>query len=316
MVSYRSPGDVPGSESARRPWESPLDLLVVGHTNLDHFLHVANLPQPDRTTPVSCRETRLGGTAANIARAAAHWGVRTGLISRVGPDFPKEFRQILERDGIDLRGFEVVPGVPSSACFIAEDGRGGQQTLIDQGPMRDGLPFRVPKTLLADAPWVHLTTGAPAYLTRLKTEVRRRGGRVAVDPAQEIHYRWTGPSLERLVDGAEILFGNAHEIDRATTLLDRKRWTDLIDLVPLVIRTDGRRGVAAASRAGTTSVPGQRPRRLATVTGAGDAFRGGFYAGWIEGAPLLDCLRAGVRSARGWIETGGFPSRSGRRSRA
>ncbi|MCI4340446.1 MAG: PfkB family carbohydrate kinase [Thermoplasmata archaeon] len=304
-----------GPESAPRPWESLLDLLVVGHTNLDHFLHVDRLPERDRTTPIAARETRLGGTAANIARSAAHWGVRTGLVSRVGPDFPAEFRTVLEREGIDLRGFEVVPGIPSSACFIAEDGRGGQETLIDQGPMRDGLPFRVPGALLGDAPWVHLTTGAPAYLSRLKAEVRRRGGRVAVDPAQEIHYRWTGAALERLLDGAEIFFGNAHEIDRATELLGRRKWTELVDLVPLVLRTNGRKGVDAASRTGILSVAGRRPRRLATVTGAGDAFRGGFYAGWVEGTPLRACLESGVRSACAWIESGGVPKRRTPRAR-
>jgi sugar/nucleoside kinase (ribokinase family) len=306
---------VTASDSAPRPWDSPLDLLVVGHTNLDHFLHLPSLPQADRTTPIARRETRLGGTAANIARAAAHWGVRTGLVSRVGPDFPKEFRTILTEEGIDLRGFETVPGIPSSACFIAEDGRGGQSTMIDQGPMRDGVPFRVPLALLGDAPWVHLTTGAPEYLAQVKAEVRRRGGRVAVDPAQEIHYRWSGPALESLLDGAEMFFGNAHEIDRATKMLGRRRWTDLVELVPLVIRTNGRHGVAAASRAGVVEVPGKKPRRLATVTGAGDAFRGGFYAGWIEGEPLLDSLRAGTRSACAWIETGGLPAPKGGKHR-
>jgi sugar/nucleoside kinase (ribokinase family) len=306
-------GGVTGPKASRQPWESPLDLLVVGHTNLDHFLHVAHLPEHDRTTPIERRETRLGGTAANIARAAAHWGVRTGLVSRVGSDFPAEFRTVLEAEGIDLRGFQVVPDVPSSACFIAEDGRGGQSTLIDQGPMRDGLPYRVPLPLLGEAPWVHLTTGAPEYLTQVKAEVRRRGGRIAVDPAQEIHYRWSGAALEELLEGSEVFFGNSHEIDRAAELLGRRRWGDLVDLVPLVIRTNGRHGVAAASRAGLIEVPGAKPRRLGTIVGAGDAFRGGFYAGWIEGEPLADALRAGVRSARAWIETGGLPDRKPRR---
>ena len=303
------------SKSPTPPWESPLDLLVVGHTNLDHLLHVSELPAQDRTTPIARRETRLGGTGANIARAAAHWGVRTGLISRVGADFPNEFREILAAEGIDLRGFETVPAIPSSACFIAEDGRGGQSTLIDQGPMRDGVPFRVPLTLLGEAPWVHLTTGAPEYLTQVKAEVRRRGGRIAVDPAQEIHYRWSGEALEDLLEGAELFFGNSHEMDRATELLGRRSWTDLVDLVPLVIRTNGKHGVAAASRVGLVEVPGEKPRGLATVTGAGDAFRGGFYAGWIEGEPLVDTLRAGVRSARAWIETGGLPKRRSSRRR-
>jgi sugar/nucleoside kinase (ribokinase family) len=289
-------------EPPRSRPDRPLDLWVVGHTNIDHLLHVARLPARDRTVPVVRRQARLGGTAANIARSAASWGVRTGLISRVGPDFPPAFRAALDQEHVDLRGLETVPGVPSSACFITEDGRGGQSTLIDQGPMGDRLHPEVPERLLEDAAWVHLTTGAPEYLLRVKAAARQRGLRVAVDPAQEIHYRWSRRPLERLLDDSEILFGNHHEIDRITTILGLRRWEELVDRVPLIIRTRGPKGAEALSRAGRCAVPGSKPRRIEVVTGAGDAFRGGFYAGWFEGEPLAACLGAGSRSARAWIE--------------
>ncbi|HEY6238764.1 MAG TPA: PfkB family carbohydrate kinase [Thermoplasmata archaeon] len=286
----------------RHPVDTPLDLLVVGHTNVDHILHVPRLPARDRTVPVKGRETRLGGTAANIARSAAGWGVRTGLVSRVGTDFPPGFRAVLEQERVDLRGLAIDPTFPSSSCYIAEDGQGGQWTLIDQGPMRDEAEFTVPEALFAEAPWTHLTTGAPRYLFHVKEAVDRAGGRVAVDPAQEVHYRWSGPEMARLLEGAEILFGNDHEIRQVLTLLRAQRPEDLLDRVPLIVMTRGGRGVTAVSRTGRTSIAAERPRRLRQVTGAGDAFRGGFYAGWFEGTPLVDCLRAGTRSARRWIE--------------
>jgi sugar/nucleoside kinase (ribokinase family) len=282
--------------------DAPLDLLVVGHTNVDHILHVPRLPARDRTVPVKGRETRLGGTAANIARSAAGWGVRTGLVSRVGTDFPDGFRAVLEQEHVDLRGLAIDPTFPSSSCYIAEDGQGGQWTLIDQGPMRDEAEFTVPAALFAEAPWTHLTTGAPAYLFQVKDAVHRAGGRVAVDPAQEVHYRWTGPEMERLLEGAEILFGNDHEIREVLTLLRGRRLEELLERVPLVVMTRGNRGVIALSRTGRTTIAAEPPKRLRQVTGAGDAFRGGFYAGWFEGTPLIDCLRAGTRSARLWIE--------------
>jgi sugar/nucleoside kinase (ribokinase family) len=111
--------------------------------------------------------------------------------------------------------------------------------------------------------------------------------------------------MERLLGGAEILFGNDHEIRHVVTLLRGKRVEDLLDRVPLVVMTQGDRGVTAIARTGRTTVRAGRPRRLRQVTGAGDAFRGGFYAGWFEGVPLLDCLKAGTRSAQRWIEGGG-----------
>lgn len=285
--------------------DTPLDLLVAGHTNLDHLIDVCELPRLDRTVPIVRRELRLGGTAANIARAAAGWGVRVGLLSRVGNDFPPAFRATLEAEHIDLRGLESVTDQPSSACFIAEDGLGGQSTLIDQGPLREEGQFRPPLDLLGEAPWLHLTTGPPGDLIALQRAARRRGVRVAIDPAQEIHYRWKATQLHQILNGAEVLFGNDAEVARIRRLLGARRTEDLVDFVPLVVVTHGARGAAAYSRTGSVKVPAERPSRLPHVTGAGDAFRGGFYAGWFEGEPLRGCVRAGVRSARKWIEAGG-----------
>ena len=288
-----------------------LDLGVVGHANLDFLLRVRDLPQKDRTVPVDARELRLGGTAVNIARAASHWGVRAGLISRVGPDFPAEFLRAMEAEHIDLDGVERSGRVPSSACFIAEDGAGGQTTLIDQGPMRDDAPVRLAAGLFGRAPWYHLTTGAPEYLFRAKSLARRHGARVAVDPAQEVHYRWDRPGLVRLLDGSEALFGNEHEVDRVAEILGAGRWTELVDRVPLVVRTRGAAGAEAVSRSGRVAVPAPRLGRLRQVTGAGDAFRGGFYAGFFAGQPLRGCLAAGVRSARWWMRSRGIVLRAG-----
>lgn len=285
--------------------DRPLDLWVVGHTNVDHFLHVAELPRRDRTVPVRSRESRLGGTAANIALAASAWGVRTGLVSRVGPDFPEEYREALSAAGIDLRGLTVDPRRPSSACFIAEDGRGGQSTFIDQGPMSDGVRYDGSSTLFSTAPWTHLTTGAPEYLFDVQRLVRAQGGRLAVDPAQEIHYRWKGPQLRRLLRGAEILFGNDHEIARAAQLLGARRAEALVETVPLVVRTEGTDGATAFHRDGSVHVDADAIAAPQHVTGAGDAFRGGFYAGWFEGVPLKGCLAAGVRSSSRWLRSGG-----------
>ncbi|MCI4368541.1 MAG: PfkB family carbohydrate kinase [Thermoplasmata archaeon] len=289
------PGEAPTSPS----------LVVAGHTNLDHFLRVARLPDRDRTVPVTRRETALGGTAANIARSAAAFGVPVALVSRVGDDFPTEFTEKLVREGVDVRGIEHVPGGSSPACYIVEDLTGGQMTFIDQGVMQDARSAVIPKELIEAAPWVHLTTGDPQYMLKLAKVARGAGQRVAVDPAQEIHYRWDARGLRQLVSHAEILFGNASEIGRARTLLGVRREADLTELVPTVVMTLGARGAKAFTRAGIVSVPGTRVRRLAQVTGAGDSFRGGFYAGWFAGEPLKGCLTAGTRAAARWIESGG-----------
>jgi nucleoside kinase len=285
-----------------------LDLIVVGHTNLDHFLHVERLPSTDRTVPLRDREVRLGGTAANIARTAAKLGVRAALVSQVGPDFPTRFRSQLVREGVDLSGFEIVPGARTPAVFIVETSAGEQVTLIDQGAMGTDRGSGVPRSLLKRAGWIHLATGDPRYQLRSLEEARRRGMRAAADPAQEIFYRWDAASLRQLLSGSELFFANRSELARALELLRCKGIPQLLGIVPLVVETMGPRGAAAWTRAGQVQVSAARSPRIQQVTGAGDAFRGGFYAGWFRGDPLAECLRYGAWAAARWLEAGD-PSR-------
>jgi ribokinase len=255
----------------------------------------------------SAREV-LGGTAANIARSAAGWGVAAGVLSLVGEDFPPRFVEELRRSRVDVRGLLRVPGARSPYCVIVEDGAGGQFTLIDQAAMHDGVRGPVPNELLRGCRWVHLTTGPTAYQLRVGREARRRGVHVAVDPAQEVHYRWDRRGIETLLAGAEVLFGNRAEIDRVLALLRLRRREELLARVPLVVETRAGRGAIGWTRSRVVRVPAAKHRRLRQVTGAGDAFRGGFYSGWFSGQPIEDCLRAGTRSAARWIEAGGAPS--------
>jgi sugar/nucleoside kinase (ribokinase family) len=282
--------------------DRPRDLLVSGHVNIDRFLSVRSFPAPDRTVPVLEHRAELGGTATNIVRVASRLGVATGLLARVGDGFPQEYVTELRSAGVDVRGVERVRGTPTPTCYILEDRDGVQRTLIDQGAMAGARRPKLPTGWLREYSWVHLTTADPAFQLRLLKAARGRGLRVAADPAQEIHYRWDRRSFRALLQGSEVLFGNRAEIARALEFVSGRRLEDLLEFVPLVIRTEGESGASAFSRAGRVHVPASRPARVRTLVGAGDAFRGGFYAAWFAGQSLSHCLGAGTRSSARWIE--------------
>jgi len=283
--------------------DRPRDLLIAGHVNVDEFLRVAEFPRPDRTVPVVDRRSELGGTATNIALTASRYGVACGLVARLGTGFPPTFRKVLETGRVDLRGLETLPRRTTPTCYIVEDRRGGQRTLIDQGAMSDGAPrrFRI-GPWLTEYSWLHLTTGPPEALLSLQRTARGRGLHIAAEPGQETHYRWDAPHLRRLLQGAEVLWGNRSEIQRVTALLELHGPEALLEHVPLVVRTEGAGGATALSRTGSVHVPARRPREVRSSVGAGDAFRGGFYAGWFAGQPLKECLTAGERAATRWLE--------------
>ena len=280
----------------------PRDLLVSGHVNVDRFLEVDQFPDADRTVPILTHRAALGGTGANIARVASEYGVVSGLVARVGRDFPGPFLRVLRDARIDLRGVERVATASTPTCFIVEDRNGQHRTLIDQGPMEAARDARIPGAWLGEYSCLHLTTADPAFQLRLMQVARTRGVRVVADPAQEIHYRWDRRSFRELLRGSELLFGNRSELARALEFVGGRRVEDLVAFVPLVVRTEGRGGASAFSRAGAVHVRAARPRRVQTLVGAGDAFRGGFYAAWFAGQPLAACLTAGTRSAARWIE--------------
>jgi sugar/nucleoside kinase (ribokinase family) len=282
--------------------DRPRELLVSGHVIVDRFLSVRSFPEADRTVPVLASRTELGGTATNIVRAAARVGVSVGLLACVGDGFPDEYFETFRRSGVDVRGLERFRGRPTPACYILEDRTGGQRTLIDQGVMSDMREVPLPLRWLSEYSWVHLTTADPAFQLRLQKAARARGLRVAADPAQEIHYRWDRRSFGKLLAGSELLFGNRSEIARACEFMEVSRPTGLLAFVPLVVRTEGRNGASAFSRTGSVHVPAAPHARVRTLVGAGDAFRGGFYAGWFAGQPLAACLTAGTRSSARWIE--------------
>lgn len=282
--------------------DRPRDLLVSGHVIVDRFLMVRSFPEVDRTVPVLDQRVVLGGTAANIARVAARLGVVTGLVARVGEGFPKEYISEFRRWRVDVRGLERSPAARTPTCYILVDHQGAQRTLIDQGAMEHVRGARLPGKWLNEYSWVHLTTADPGFQLQLAGFARRLGLHVAADPAQEIHYRWDRRSFRKLLRGSEILFGNRGEIARALDFVGASRVEGLLDFVPLVIRTEGKRGASAFSRGGSAHVDATRPRRVRTTVGAGDAFRGGFYAAWFAGETLAHCLSAGTRSAAHWIE--------------
>ena len=168
--------------------------------------------------------------------------------------------------------------------------------------MADARRAQLPGAWIGEYAWLHLATGDPEFQLRLLEKARSAGLKVAVDPAQEIHYRWDRRRFSALLKEAEVLFGNRSEIDHAVELVDGSGPRSLLDRVPLVVRTEGSGGATAFSRSGSVRVPAVRARRVVSAVGAGEAFRGGFYAGWFEGEPLRSALIGGTRSAARWIE--------------
>ena|SRR2546426_2660069 len=280
-------------------------LGVFGHVILDYIANLAALPEPNTSVEILGRERFFGGTGGNIARIAAHLGVRTALASFVGTDFPAEYRDALEADGVDLTDLRVVPDATTPTAWIFSDRKGNQIAIVDQGPMKLAPGYQLLAHTVESSEVVHLGTGRPEYYAKVASLASKLGKRIAFDPSQEIHYVYTPATFRRLLRHANMFFGNEVEMKRALRFMGRRRPADLLEWADVVVMTRGGKGSTILSAEGKVEVPAIRSRKVSDVTGAGDAYRAGFYAGLSRGFDLRRCGLLGSAVAGFVIEKRG-----------
>ncbi|AWG24336.1 PfkB family carbohydrate kinase [Flavobacterium kingsejongi] len=74
-------------------------LLIVGTVAFDAI-----------ETPFGKTDKILGGAATYIGLSAAHFNVKSAIVSVVGDDFPQEYLDLLTERNIDISGLEIVKG--------------------------------------------------------------------------------------------------------------------------------------------------------------------------------------------------------------
>lgn len=240
----------------------------------------------------------LGGSAANVAVAAARHGRSVGLISRVGDDpFGRYLLHELARLGVDHRYVAVDPALktPITFCemFPPDDfpiyfyrepkapDLNVEPTELDLDAIRSASVFWFTATGLSQEP------SRAAHFTALDARARAR------TTIFDLDYRptfWAEPAdatehVSRALEYATVAVGNREECKVAVGETEPERAASaLLDRgVELAIVKQGPKGVLAKTRSETVEVP---PYFVDVVNGlgAGDAFGGalchGLLAGW------------------------------------
>ncbi len=280
-------------------------LSVFGHTNIDFIAHVPKIPAPDESTPFKGPVRSLGGTAANVAAWAGALGTPVRLASMVGFDFPPQFERDLQRRGVDTRSLRRLAGSTTPVCWIFADPDEHQAAFINQGAAVDGDPLPVDRAAIRGAHVVHIGTGPPRHHARVAAAANAAGAAVSFDPAQELSYAWTPSSLRTMLRRVDLLFLNDAELRRARRYLSASSDRALLRFVPALVITHGAKGSEYLSRDEHVRSPAARASRVVNTTGAGDAFRGGYYAAAYRGLAPSARLAWGAAAASLAVETSG-----------
>lgn len=278
---------------------------IFGHVNLDYIMDVEKLPQPNTSIQVSNVKRFFGGTGSNIALMAASMGVDAALASFVGADFPKDFKDEFFNAGVDTYDLKEMKDYLTPTCRIMTDPDNNQIGIMDQGPMGEMDDFPVAEHTIRSSRIIHIGTGRPAYYRKIMQAARKLEKPIYFDPAQELHYLYTPEVFKELLDMSHALFVNQSELTTAMKYLGYDDKMQILGHVETLIVTLGKDGSQILTKSEEINIPAVAPKQVIDPTGAGDAYRAGFYAGLSRNKTLDECGWLGAAAASFAIEVSG-----------
>ena len=262
---------------------SDLEVITMGRVSVDLYPEQIGVPLAE----VKTFAKSLGGSATNVAVAAARLGHRSAVITKVGDDgFGPYVRAALEGFGVDARYVGTDPDLrtPLAFCEIhppddfpllfyrepkAPDSNIGAEDL-DLGEISSAPLFWITGTGLSEEPSRSTTLGALEARSRGITVVDLDYRPMLWNSREETE-RWYREALKH----ATVAVGNKEEVEVAVGTGDpHEASAALLDLgLELAIVKRGSDGVLARTEEGAAEAP---PIEVDVINGlgAGDAFGG------------------------------------------
>jgi len=275
-------------------------LSVYGHITTDKIMSVDEFPANSVSVNVRTKKTLLGGTGTNIAVIASALGVPTALCGFVGNDFPQRFKDLISSKGVIMDEFVVQDTYDTAQAMIVNDSMNEQRVFFYQGPQGSASSLNnVLKKNASVSRYVHFSTGEPEYYIGIMSSVKGRDKKIAFDPAQEIHKVWNKDTFMRALKLSDMMFCNRYE---AVSAMKYASVSSFENIGITTVCTKGPDGSELYDNGKLTKIPIVEGKRVVDATGAGDAYRAGFYAGKYHGYEDIDSLVIGAASASFVIE--------------
>lgn len=303
--------------------------VVAGHLNREYILPPAGRPLLDAP----------GGSALYSCGGILPWSGNVGLVARVGEDYPRAWLREVERRGVDIRGIKIIPEAIDLRSFVAYESDEGvaRGSPVSQFARRK-LPF--PKALLGyvPPPEPHEDARQPEALSPSVSDMPAiyRDARAAhlcpldfvthhqlasVLMASGVNTVTLDPSanymMPAFLQDLRALLGSVTAFLPSEEELRALFWGQTYDLWEMILAVGSygceivvvKRGAAGQA---VYDVKGRHrweipayPARRADPTGVGDAFAGGFLAGYKKTYDPLQAALHGNVSASLKIEGSG-----------
>lgn len=256
-----------------------------------HMLNISFLVEKMRKT--------YGGTAGNIAYTLALLGIKVGVIGTVGSDF-KEYEDFLRKFGIFTQYLRPIQDFYTSTAigiidkannalwsfYVGADALSDQMSIDD---VSDPIDFGI------------ISPNNPKTMLKFALEYTRKKIPYLYDPGMQLPYL-DGDVLKKAFEGASIIIGNDYEVKLMENKTGIEDLNSLANDGKIIITTLGEKGSRIVSRGESYDIPPSTVSDPCDPAGAGDAYRGGFIAGYLRKLPLWVCGRMGSVAAAYTVE--------------
>lgn len=279
---------------------TPFEVLTMGRVGVDVYPEQIGVGLDE----VTSFGKFLGGSATNVAVAAARLGRRSAVITRTGDDpFGRFVHRALDGFGVDDRFVSSVAGLPTPVTFCEIFPPDHFPLYFYRFPTAPDLQIRADELALeairaADVFWVTVTglSQEPSREATLAALEAREGRGVTV---LDLDYRpmfWESAheataQIARALPYVTVAVGNREECEVAVGETDPEGAAKALrDAgVDLAVVKQGPAGVLGSDAHGQVTVP-PVPVEVVNGLGAGDAFGGALCHGLLEGWDLRRTL--------------------------
>ena len=290
-----------GAGTGGRGIVTAYDVLTAGRTGVDLY----PLDVGVRLEDVRTLGRFLGGTAANVAVAAARHGLRSAVVTRTGNDpFGRFVHSALRGFGVDDRFVSTVDDLPTPVTFCeifppddfplyfyrrpAAPDMQLTPDHFDPGAVRGARVFWTTGSALSEQPSRDAHHAAWATRGRRPLTILDLDYRPMFWPDRAAAHEEYG----RALDHVTVAVGNLDECETAVGERDpRRAAAALLDRgLDLAVVKQGPAGVLAATADELVEVP-PVPVEVVNGLGAGDGFGGALCKGLLAGWPLERTVR-------------------------
>ncbi len=274
-----------------------MQVIVTGSLGYDYIMdfpgRFADRIMPDKIHQLSLSflvdklSKQFGGTGGNIAYTLKLFGLEPLLLACAGDDFDL-YKKHLKSHGILTRGIAVHKDSTTSSYFVITDQDDNQIGSFYVGAMKytkelsiramQGVALRGKATPYEN--FVIIAPNDPTAMKKYVKECRSHELPYLYDPAFQIA-TFSPDELKEGIEGAALFIGNDYEISLVEERLGVSH-EELLRMTPVVITTLGAKGSIIETRKESIHVKPAKPNNTIDPTGAGDAFRAGFLAGYLR----------------------------------